>query len=431
MKYKPLEADLFRNNRKRLMARLAPKSLAAINANDIMPTNADGTMGFRQNSDLFYLSGIEQEETILLLFPDAADPGLREILFLREPKPELELWEGHKLSKEEAQGISGVASVKWLSDFQALFHRLICEADRVYLNSNEHKRSMSPVETRELRFIRDCQRQYPLHTYQRLAPLMHSLRWTKSDEEMDLIRRAAELTDRGFRRVLRFVKPGVNEMEVEAEFAHEFIRAGGEFAYPPIIASGRNACVLHYVKNDQICRRGDLLLLDVAAVYANYAADMTRTIPVNGRFSRRQRRVYQSVLRVMRETSRAMVSGTLLKEIQSAAEEAIGRELVDLGLLKSSELRRKKGETLSPVKRYFMHGVAHPLGLDVHDVGLAEEPISAGTVLTCEPAIYLPDEGFGIRLENDYMVTDGNPVDLLGDTPVEPDEIEAAMAAGN
>ena len=305
MRYQALNSRMFLAHRANLAKLMLPNSLAVVNANDILPTNADGTLVLRPNSDLFYLAGIEQEETILLLYPDAHEENMREILFLRETNDLIATWEGDKLTKEEARKISGVKRVEWLSEFRPLFHRLMCECEHVYLNSNEHKRASIEVPTREARFIEDTQAQYPLHDYQRLARLMHRLRAVKSDSEVALIRQACSITKAGFLRVCRFVKPGVMENEVEAEFAHEFIRRGGNFAYSPIIACGKNACALHYLANDQRCRRGELLLLDVAASYANYNSDLTRTIPVSGRFTRRQRQVYNAVLRVLRSASAA------------------------------------------------------------------------------------------------------------------------------
>jgi Xaa-Pro aminopeptidase len=302
----------------------------------------------------------------------------------------------------------------------------MCECDHVYLNSNEHKRAHLVVETRDARFIRTTQGRYPLHDYQRLARLMHRLRVVKSDFEIDLIKRACAITKEGFLRVCKFVKPGVNETEIEAEFAHEFIRRGGRFAYEPIIASGRNTCVLHYVANDQPCRKGDLLLLDVAASYANYNSDLTRTLPVSGRFTRRQRQVYDAVLRVLRSASRAATPGKLPKDWQKEAEAFMQEELLTLGLLKRADIR-KQSAAKPALKKYFMHGVGHPLGLDVHDVGLTTEPIQAGWVLTVEPGIYIPAEGFGIRLENDILVREGDNIDLMADIPIEAEEIEALM----
>jgi Xaa-Pro aminopeptidase len=426
MRYRPINSQLFINNRTNLAQLMLSNSLAVANANDILPTNADGTLALYPNADLFYLTGISQEESILLLYPEAHEETMREILFLRETNELLATWEGHKLTKEEAQKISGIKRVEWLSEFRPLFHRLMCECEHVYLNTNEHKRAVIEVETREARFVKDTQRRYPLHDYQRLARLMHQLRIVKSTLEIELLREACQITKAGFLRVCRFVKPGVSETEIEAEFAHEFIRRGGDFAYWPIIASGKNACVLHYIQNDQTCRQGDLLLLDVASSYANYNSDLTRTIPVSGRFSRRHRQVYNAVLRVLRGTSAAATPGKLPKDWQKEAEGLMEKELVDLGLLKPSQIRKQDPDKPA-LKKYFMHGVGHPLGLDVHDVGLTTEPIQPGWVLTVEPGIYIPDEGFAVRLENNILIQEGTNVDLMADIPIEPDEIEALM----
>ena len=427
MRYTPIDAQLFVENRRRLHALMQPNSLAVVHANDILPTNADGSLAMRPNSDLFYLTGVEQEESILLYYPEADDEKLREILFLRESNPLLETWEGHKLTKDEARKISGIKNIQWLPEFSRTFHRLMCESEHVYLNTNEHKRAVVEVETRDARFIRQCQERYPLHDYQRLARLMHTLRAVKSEFEVEQIRKACALTRKGFERVCKFVKPGVTETEVEAEFAHEFVRGGGGFAYLPIIASGANACVLHYIVNDRACRSGDLLLLDVAANYANYQSDLTRTIPVKGRFTRRQRQVYDAMLRILRGTVALMKPGVLPKAIQKETEQMTEKELVDLGLLKMRDIRRQDPD--SPAfKQYFMHGVSHPIGLDVHDVGHTTMPIQAGWVLTCEPAIYVKEEGFAVRLENDILVTEDGPVDLMADIPIEAREIEKLMA---
>ena len=426
MRYRPINPQLFIDNRANLVQLLLPNSLALVNANDRLHPSADGTLPLRQNSDLFYLTGIEQEETILLLYPEAHDDKMREILFVRQPNELLATWEGHKLTKEEAKRISGITRVEWLSEFRPLFHRLMCECEHVYLNANEHSRAVIEVESRDARFIRDTQARYPLHDYQRLARLMHRLRSTKSKLEVELLRHACAITRAGFLRVCRFVRPGVTETEVEAEFAREFIRRGGNFAYPPIIASGKNACVLHYVENDQPCRSGELLLLDVAAGYANYNADLTRTIPVNGRFTRRQRQVYDAVLRVLRAVSQAATPGKFPRQWQKEAEALVEKELVDLGLLKPAEIRKQDPDKPA-LKKYFMHGVGHPLGLDVHDVSLITEPIQPGWVLTVEPGIYIPAEGLAVRLENDVLVQEGGNVDLLADVPIEAGEIEALM----
>jgi len=426
MRYDSIPPQLFVQNRARLAELLPPDALTVVNANDVLPTNADGTMLMKPNTDLFYLTGIEQEESVLLLHPGARDEKMREILFLRQPNPHLETWEGEKLTKEAATRISGIARVEWTADFPATFRRLLCECGSAYLNANEHPRASVEVETREARFVKQTVGEYPLHDFRRLAPLLHRLRAVKAPAEIALIRKACEITGAGFRRACKTVRPGVNEMEVEAEFAREFIRRGGHFAYSPIIASGPNACALHYVKNDQPCKSGQLLLLDVAACYANYNADLTRTIPVSGRFTRRQRQVYNAVLRVLRALCKSAVPGKLPSEWQKESEQLIEKELVDLGLLKMTDI--KKQAPGSPAfRKYFMHGCGHSLGLDVHDVVPAGGAFEAGWVLTVEPAIYIREEGFAVRLENNIVVGNEGNTDLMARIPVEADEIEVLM----
>ncbi len=426
MKAVPLPSALFTLNRERLVKKLLPRSLAVLNANDIMPTNADGSMGHLQNSDLFYLTGIHQEETILLLAPDAFDPNHREVLFLRQPNEHLAIWEGHKLTQQQATAISGIKNVKWLSDFPVIFRQVMCEMENAYLNTNEHQRADVTVETRDSRFVAEVQKKFPLHHYHRLAQVMHELRVVKSRHEIDAIKVASDLTGKGFRRVLKFVKPGVNEAEVEAEFAHEFIRHKGQFAYPPIIASGANNNILHYNQNDQFCKKGDLLLLDVAAGVGNYMSDLTRTIPVSGRFTRRQKQVYDAVLRIFRAQVAALTPGKTTKDLRTECEERTAKECVDLGLLKMSEIKKQKPDDPA-VKKFFMHGVSHPIGLDVHDVTYNHFKIAPGWVLTVEPAIYILKEGFGVRIENTVVVTENGPLDLMADIPIEADEIEDLM----
>jgi Xaa-Pro aminopeptidase len=426
MRYEPISSDLFIGNRARLAKLLPPNSLVVVNANDVLPANGDGTICMLPNSDLFYLTGIEQEQTILLIYPDADEEDYREVLFLREPNSDIELWEGHKLTSDEARQISGVKRVRWLSEFPRLFHRLMCECARVVLNSNEHKRAVIEVQSRDARFVADTMAKYPLHDYQRLAPLLHRLRAVKSEIELALIRRACDITAHGFERVLRFTQPGVSETEIEAEFAHEFIRQGGRFAYQPIVACGGNACHLHYVTNSQQCQKGELLLLDVAASYANYNADMTRTIPISGKFTPRQKRVYQAVLRILRQCIKGLVPGKKVKNWQQEAEQMTEKELVDLGLLTTKQIKQQDSDKPA-LKKYFMHGVGHPLGLDVHDVGITTEPIQAGWVMTVEPAIYVREEGFAVRLENNVLITGQGAVDLMADVPIEPDAVEEHM----
>ena len=427
MRHKPIKKKLFVQNRQRLAELMAPKSLAVLNANDVLPTNADGSLPMQPNADLFYLSSIEQEESILLLFPDAADNKHREILFLRQPNQHMQIWEGYKHTKEDARKISGVKNIQWLSEFPLMFRSLMCEAESAYLNSNEYKRAKVEVETRDARFIRQCRKDFPLHTYRRLAPLLHQLRVVKTDLEIELLNEAIDITAKGFRRTLRFVKPGVTEYEVEAEWAREFIRRRGKFAYTPIVAAGKNNCVLHYLQNDQVCKKSQLLLMDVGASYANYNADMTRTIPVSGKFSRRQKQVYNAVLRVLRASTEGAIVGKLHKDWQKESQAHMNEELLELGLIKKSQIKKQDPDNPA-CRKYFMHGLGHPLGLDVHDVGDNYAPFEPGTVLTVEPGIYIPDEGFGVRLEDDIVVTEAGPVNLMAKIPIEADEIERVMS---
>jgi len=426
MRHKPIKNKLFIENRKRLAALLTPKSLAVVNANDLLPVNADATLVMHPNSDLFFLSGIEQEESILLVFPDAVEEKNREILFLREPNEHLKIWEGYKHTKEDARKISGIKNVQWLSEFPVTFRSLMLESDAAYLNSNEYKRANVEMETRDVRFILQCQQDYPLHDFRRLAPLLHQLRVTKTDLELDLLKEAMDITAKGFRRMLRYVKPGVTEYEVEAELAKEYIKRRGKFAYPPIIAAGTNNCVLHYWQNDQPCKKGQLLLMDAASSYANYNADLTRTIPVSGKFSRRQKNVYNAVLRVLRSSIAGAVEGKLHRDWQKESQVHMNEELIKLGLLKPSQVKKQDPENPA-CRKYYMHGLGHPLGLDVHDVGDMNVPFAAGTVLTVEPGIYVPDEGFGVRLEDNIVVTEDGPVNLMEKIPIETDEIETIM----
>mgnify|MGYP001056320363 CR=1 FL=1 len=429
MRYLPIGKELFELNRENLKKQLKPKSLAVFNANDIMPTNADGTMPFRQNNDLFYLSGIDQEESILVIFPDFVNEEHREVLFLRETNEEIAIWEGHKYTKEEATETSGIQTVMWLDQFENVFNTLIAEAENVYLNTNEHLRANVQVETRDARFIKWCKEHYPLHNFERVAPVMHHLRAIKSKREIELINTACDITEKGFRRILQFVKPGVMEYEIEAEYAHEFLcnRSRG-FAYTPIVASGFNACVLHYIDNSMQCKEGDLLLMDVGAEYANYNSDLSRTIPVSGRFSKRQRDVYEAVLRVQREAFKLLTPGNTIKEYHKEVGRIMEKELIGLGLLDKTEVKNQNPK--APLyKKYFMHGTSHHLGLDVHDVANLHRKFEPGMVFTVEPGIYIRDESIGIRLENNVVVQENGYVDLMASIPIEPDEIEELMNA--
>ncbi|MFN2430178.1 MAG: aminopeptidase P family protein [Cryomorphaceae bacterium] len=427
MRYQPLTNTTYTNHRKKLAATLPSGALTIVNSNDTMPTNGDGTMPFRQNSDLLYLSGVDQEESVLTVFPEATNPAHREILFLQKTSPEIAIWEGEKLTKEKATALSGVKTVLWLENFEAVLKTLMSEATEIFLPSNEHTRRTNEVETREVRFQKWMYTNYPLHTYRRLAPIMHRLRAVKSAEEIEQMRNACKVTEAGLRRVLKFVKPGVLENEIEAEYMHEFLRRGSRgFAYSPIVASGFNACVLHYVENDKPCKDGDLLLMDVGAEYGNYASDMTRTIPVNGKFTERQKEVYSAVLHVMKESVKILRPGVMLGEYHKKVGELMEVELVKLGLLKQEEVDNQDPEKPA-YKKFFMHGTSHFIGLDVHDVGLWHEPIEAGMVFTVEPGIYIREEKIGIRLENDIVITEDGHDDLMGDIPIEIEEIEQIM----
>jgi Xaa-Pro aminopeptidase len=427
MRYHPINPQLFIDNRKRLATMLKPGSVAVFNSNDILPTNADGSLPLRQNNDIFYLSGIDQEESILVIFPHAHDPAHREILFLKETNEEIAIWEGAKHTRKTAYETSGIRSVFWLQNFEKVFKSIVCEAENVYLNTNEHLRASIETETRDARFIKWMKEHYPLHKYERIAPIMHSLRSVKSAWEIDLLQEAMDITEKSFRRVLSFVKPGVWEYEIEAEYMHEFLRNRSRgFAYTPIIASGFNACVLHYIENNQQCKEGDVLLMDVGAEYANYNADMTRCIPVSGKFSPRQKEVYNSVLHVMKEAMKLLRPGTLLGDYHKEVGKLMEEQLLKLKLITDTDIKNQNPDWPA-YKKYFMHGTSHFLGLDVHDVGLWHKPIQPGMVFTVEPGIYIREENLGIRLENNILVTESSPRDLFAKFPIEADEIEDLM----
>lgn len=427
MRYKQIDNNLFTENRKNLVSRLKPNSVAIVHSNDIMPTNADGTMNFKQNSDLYYLSGVDQEESILILAPDFPDPKLREVLFLRETNEEIAIWEGHKLTKEEGVETSGVSNIKWNQDFEKVLYTILAETEHIYLPSNEHIRNASLVETANDRFIKNCMAKFPLYKYERLAPIIYDLRTIKSELEVKTITHACHITEQGFRRILETVEPGVWEYEVEAEYAHVFLsnRSRG-FAYSPIVAGGFNACVLHYIENSQQLKAGDLLLMDVGAEYANYNADMTRTIPVSGRFTKRQRQVYDAVLRVKTQATELLKPGSAIPEYHAAVGELMTEELLELGLLDKTDIKNQNPEWPA-YKRYFMHGTSHHLGIDVHDVASIYKKFEPGMVFTVEPGIYIREESIGIRLEDDILITKDGHRNLMRNIPIHADEIEDLM----
>lgn len=427
MRYQALPAEMYISNRLRFVQQMQPGGLAVFFSNDIMPTSADGSMPFKQATDLFYLTGVDQEETILILFPDAQMMRNREILFVRETNDEIAIWEGAKLNKDQAWAVSGVPTVHWTQDFDKILRQLMAEASCLYLNSNEHMRSSNEVETRTERLNAKLRAEYPNYRVERSAPLMHRIRAVKTSDEVEQMQRACDITKAGFERVLKFVKPGVMEYEIEAEYAHEFLRRGSRgFAYTPIIASGFNACVLHYIENDAQCKAGDVLLMDVGAEYGNYASDMTRCIPVSGRFTDRQKAVYNAVLSVMRDAMKLLRPGVSLHDYHRQVGELMTEQLLNLKLIDRHDVE-KQNPTWPAYKKYFMHGTSHFLGLDVHDVGLWHEPIQAGNVFTVEPGIYIREESLGIRLENDIVITQEGFIDLMGHIPLEAEAIEEAM----
>ncbi len=430
MKYDRIDKQLYCTNRAQFVARMKEHALAVFNSNDIFPISADSTMPFQQHRDILALTGVDQEESILVLFPNASNPAHREVLFLKETNETIAVWEGEKLTKEAAYETSGIKTVYWLQQFPTIFKQLMSEASSVYINTNEHLRASTEVETREDRFIKKLKIDYPAHNYLKSAPIMHKIRSIKDAIEIELMQKACKITEAGVRRILPFIKPGVWEYEIEAEFAHEFLRNRSKgFAYTPIVASGKNACVLHYIENNQQCKDGDVILLDVGAEYANYSSDLTRCIPVNGKFSARQKDVYNAVLHVKKEAEKLLIPGTIMAEYHKEVGKLMEAQLVNLKLIDQTDIKNQNPDWPA-YKKYFMHGTSHFLGLDTHDVGLWHEPIQAGMVFTCEPGIYIPEEGLGIRLEDDLVVqASGQPFNLMKDIPLEAEEIEELMNA--
>lgn len=428
MKYDRISKELYEENRKNFISHMESRSLAVFNSNDIYPISADSTFPFQQHRDILFLSGVDQEESILLISPNASNPEHREILFLRETNEHIAIWEGEKLTKEAAYEVSGVRTVLWLDQFERVFKQLMTEVDSIYLNTNEHLRADTTVQTREDRFIEKVKADYPAHQVRRSAPIMHQLRSIKHSIEIDLMQQACDITKAGVERVLGFIKPGVWEYEIEAELIHEFVRRRSRgFAYTPIVASGHNACVLHYIENNTQCKDGEVILMDVGAEYANYASDLTRCIPVNGRFTQRQKDVYNSVLHVKNEAQKLLKPGITLPKYHEEVGKIMEAELVKLKLIDQTDIKNQN-PSWPAYKKYFMHGTSHYLGLDTHDVGPWNEPIKAGMVFTCEPGIYIPEENLGIRLEDDLVVqSSGDPFNLMRDIPIEADHIEDIM----
>ena len=428
MKYDLINSELFIKNRKNFMAQMKPKSIAVFNSNDIYPISADSTMPFEQHRDIFYLSGVDQEESILLLFPDCPNKDLREVLFVRETNEHIAVWEGEKLTKEAATKTSGIQSIFWLQDLEKTLFEMSTYADNFYINTNEHYRASVETETREDRFTKWLLAKYPAHSVAKSNPILQDLRAVKDTIELDLMQHACNITEKGFRRVLGFVKPGVWEYEIEAELLHEFVRNRSKgFAYTPIIASGNNANVLHYIENNQQCKSDDLILFDIAAEYANYKSDLSRTIPVSGKFSKRQKEVYNAVNYVKKEAAKLLVPGAIWKDYHVEVGKIMTSELLKLGLIDKADVQNEDPKWPA-YKKYFMHGTSHHIGLDTHDYGLLHKPMTANMVFTVEPGIYIPEEGFGIRLEDDVVVQEkGEPFNLMRNIPIEADEIEDLM----
>ncbi len=428
MKYDPINSSLFIENRKNFMAKMKPNSVAVFNSNDVYPVSADSMLPFEQHRDIFFLSGVDQEESVLLLFPNCPKEHLREVLFVRETNEHIAVWEGAKLTKEKAFATSGIKSVYWLQDLEKVLAEIMALAENVYINTNEHYRASVETETREARFTKWLLAKYPAHSVAKSNPILQHLRSLKNPIELALIQKACDITEKGFRRVLDFIKPGVWEYEIEAEYIHEFIRNRSKrFAYTPIVASGNNANVLHYIENNQQCKAGDLILMDVGAQYANYASDMTRTVPVSGRFSERQKAVYNAVNHVKNEATKLLVPGTIWADYHKEVGKIMTSELLDLKLIDKADVQNED-PNWPAYKKYFMHGTSHHMGLDTHDYGLLHQPMQANMVFTVEPGIYIPKEGFGIRLEDDVVIQEnGAPFNLMRNIPIDADEIESIM----
>ena len=429
MKYQPINSALFIKNRKNFASLMQKNSLAIFNSNDIYPISADSTMPFEQHRDLFYLSGVDQEESVLILFPDCPNENLREVLFLTETNEHIAVWEGEKLTKEAAFNTSGVQTVFWLQDLEKVLFEMTTYCDTFYINTNEHYRANIVTETREDRFTKWLLAKYPAHSVAKSNPILQRLRAVKDPIELDLMQQACDITEKGFRRILNFIQPGVWEYEIEAELIHEFIKNRSRgFAYTPIIASGNNANVLHYIENNQQCKAGDLILFDIAAEYANYKSDLSRTVPVSGKFSERQKAVYNAVNHVKKEATKLLTPGTIWKDYHVEVGGIMTAELLKLGLLDKADIQNED-KNWPAYKKYFMHGTSHHIGLDTHDYGLLHKPMEANMVFTVEPGIYIPEEGFGIRLEDDVVVQEnGAPFNLMGNIPIEADEIEDIMS---
>lgn len=427
MRYKPMTPEFFKRNRKRLIEKLLPDSTVVLAGNETMPWSGDQDFTFRQNSNFFYLTGIDEENAMLCLCPHHPDPSLREVLFVKHADPTMVIWYGKRLSQEEASDLSGIKTVKWTSDFQSTLRDMVMQSRTIYMELNEYLKYSTPVADRNRRLIDELKSLYPLHQFERIAPQITELRLSKSAEELEYIAKSIDITREAFLRVLKTTKPGMMEYEVEAEISYEFMRRGASgHAYSPIVASGENACVLHYITNDSVLRDGELLLLDFGAVYGNYAADCSRTIPVNGKFTPRQKQCYNAVLDVFKQAKTLLVPGASIEKTNKQIALLLEQKMIDLGLFTAADVKTQASGASPLYFRYYMHGASHFMGLDVHDVGLKTTILRKGMVLTCEPGLYIKEEGIGIRIENDILVDD-TPIDLMRHFPIEADEIEKLM----
>ena len=421
LKYPKINKNLFIENRKKIIKKIKPNSLILINSNYTMPTNEDGNMPFKQNSDMFYLSGINQEKTTLIIYPDAKEESYKEILFIEKIDKEKIIWEGNKCTKKEAYNISGIKTCLWIENFENIFKKLMNDTEYVYLNTNEHPRASIDIESKDSKFIKWCKNKYPLHKYERIAPIIHNLRKIKSKYEIELIKKACKITEMGIKRIIPIIKPGIMEYEIEAELIHEFIRLRSNgFSFNPIIASGKNSCILHYLNNNKKCKSGEIVLVDVGTDYSNYSSDITRVFPVNGRFTKRQKNVYNSVLKIIKKAKKIINSNKCINNYNKEILETIKEELIKLKLI---NIKKKNIE----YKKYFMHGITHHLGISTHDVGNMNNKFEEGMVFTIEPGIYIKNENIGIRLENDITIKNNKIEDISGNIPIEIEEIEYMM----
>lgn len=430
-KYKPLPAEFFTNNRKKFAEQMESNSIAIFFSNDEMPRTGDTFFPFRQNNQLYYLSGLDQEETVLVIFPNCKKQGFEEVAFIRRADEHLLTWEGYRLSKGQAQEISGIQKIFWKEDMDRILRELILLADTIYLNYNENDHYHSPVKDAHVRMAAVLKSSYPLHHFKRARPILDNMMAIKSSDEIDAIKKAITISGAAFKEGLSVVQAGALEYEVEAAIIGGFLKRGASgAAFPPIVASGADSCVLHYTKNNKELRAGDILLIDFGAEYGNYAADMTRCVPVNGRFSLRQRQVYEAVWGLMQIAAGLLRPGVKLDEYQKEMGSYVSEALIRLGLLDKESVKNQPIE--APLyRKYFMHSTSHYLGLDVHDVGGRYAELQAGMVLTVEPGIYIREENLGIRLENDFLITEGGALDLCSEVPLHPSEIEVLVGKTN